>query len=147
MDEFLDISAAEFLDLQVPAHRVAICWLGQAGFAIKNSSDQIIFIDVYLSDMCEKGPGQGVIAKRMVPAPIRAEDILRGTWLCTHAHEDHFDEETLATVSHLAPTIEFAGTASCIRRLGELGLFEARRHPLEVGEAREFDGFSVDHMA
>ena len=49
--------AKEISLLNVAKGTAAIFWLAQAGFAIKTSSNQLIYIDAYLSDYCQTMPG------------------------------------------------------------------------------------------
>jgi len=128
---------------EVPPDSLAVFWLGQAGFAFKTSGNQLIFVDAYLSDMCETTLGGGVMAKRLMPPPMEAHEITRGLMAATHVHADHLDEESIALVARSAPAVSFAGPVSCIRRLRELGIAEERLHLLAVGTPCEFEGFSL----
>ena len=64
--------------LEVPKGNLAMFWLGQAGYVFKTSSNQLIYLDIYLSNMCESLPGGGMISKRIMPSPLSAEDITNG---------------------------------------------------------------------
>src|ERR1700681_1797123 len=50
--------------------QLAVYWLGQAGFAFKSSSNEVVYIDPYFSDVVERLVG----FKRMMPCPVLAED-------------------------------------------------------------------------
>ena len=122
---------------------LAIFWLGQAGFAFKTATGQLIFIDAYLSNMCETTLAGGVMSKRMIPPPLLASEITHGVMASTHAHQDHHDEETISRVAANAPHVQFAGPISCIRSLKEHGIPGDRQHMLSAGDVRQFDGFSL----
>ena len=50
---------------------LAIAWMGQAGFLIKNSRGKVMALDVYLSDLAEKQDGN----KRLMPALCLPEEL------------------------------------------------------------------------
>ena len=55
---------------KVNAGELAIYWLCQAGFAFKSSSDEVVYIDPYFSDVVERLIG----FKRMMACPVLAEE-------------------------------------------------------------------------
>ncbi len=79
-----------------PAAGLMVHWLGQAGFVIDIGGLRVV-IDPYLSDsLAEKYRGTPRPHERMMPPPIRADEILHvDLVLCTHAHTDHMDPGTL----------------------------------------------------
>ena len=84
---------------QAPNGDVEFLWLGQAGFLFAFENCRFM-IDPYLSDfLAKKYAGAEFDHVRMMPAPIRAEEVtnLDGV-LCTHRHSDHVDPETLGTL-------------------------------------------------
>ncbi len=68
-----------------------ITYLGQAGFLIEADAKTII-IDPYLSDSVAKVEPQN---KRRQPIDERFLKVKPDIIVCTHAHGDHFDVETL----------------------------------------------------
>ena len=70
-------------------------------------------IDPYLSDAVEEFTGK----KRIVPPPIRAEDINANAVVCTHNHLDHLD---IKIIDKLLPTVFFA-PSDCKNILKECG--------------------------
>ena len=134
--------AATIASLKVEPGGLAIFWLGQAGFVFKTSSNQLIFIDAYLSNMCQTLPSD-VMSKRLIPSPLKATEILSGLMVSTHAHQDHHDEESIAIIARNAPGVHFGGPASCIQALKKLDVPEKRRHLLTVGSISQFPGFSL----
>lgn len=73
-----------------PGH-IAIAWLGQAGFLIKNSQDQTLAVDVYLSDLVERQDGP----KRLSPILADAAEINADVVLASHHHADHLDLDSI----------------------------------------------------
>ena len=134
--------AATIASLKVDSGSLAIIWLGQAGFAFKTSNNQLIFIDAYLSNMCQTLPDD-VSSKRLIPAPLEATEIVSGLMVSTHAHADHCDEESIAIIARNAPHVHFGGPVSCMRTLKKLKIPEKRIHPLTVGKIFRFHEVSL----
>ncbi len=135
--------AETLASLAVAPRSIAICWLGQAGFVFKTADNQLIYVDAYLSNYCEKMPGNEILTKRLIPAPLEASEIGQGLVISTHAHEDHLDPETISVIAENAPEVEFAGPASCIRQMEKLGVPTERMHLMREGNTCDFDGFSL----
>ena len=130
-------------DMRVPRRSLAVFWLGQAGFAFKTPGGRLIFIDAYLSNMCETTEGGNILSKRLFPSLLKPEELTRGIMASTHAHEDHLDEESVALIAESSSAVRFAGPASSIRTLERLGVQADRTHLLKEGSVCEFDGFSI----
>ena len=62
-------------------------WLGGVAYIIK-TSDMTIGLDLYLSDSCRNERDD---FKRLVPAPVLAEELELDFLIATHEHNDHFD--------------------------------------------------------
>lgn len=91
----------------VPAEP-GIAWLGQAGFVIRQGESRVA-IDPYLSDsLARKYRGTARPHARLMPPPL-APDRLRDfhITLCTHAHTDHMDPETLPYIAAASPACRF----------------------------------------
>ncbi|MHB8956389.1 MAG: MBL fold metallo-hydrolase [Pirellulaceae bacterium] len=90
------------------AHRPAIAWLGQAGFLIRRHR-QLVAIDPYLSDsLAAKYRGTEFPHVRLTPPPIVPDRLTRlDVVLCTHAHTDHMDPETLSPIAAASPRCRF----------------------------------------
>jgi L-ascorbate 6-phosphate lactonase len=107
-----------------------ITWIGQAGYIIE--LDDVSFcIDPYLSDSVEQIEG----FKRLVQAPVSAEQLNIDYMLFTHDHLDHFDEPTIIKTIH--KHITYIGPESCVARLNQLGAKKIirldRYNTIEVG--------------
>lgn len=68
--------------------------VGQAGYIIKSSSGQLLAIDLYLSNCVERLEGSSGF-KRLLPQILSASDIDFDVVICTHAHFDHFDVDSV----------------------------------------------------
>jgi L-ascorbate metabolism protein UlaG (beta-lactamase superfamily) len=91
----------------VPA-QPGLSWLGQAGFLIRWREYRLV-IDPYLSDsLAKKYRGTRFPHTRMAPPPIAPERLQPlHTVLCTHAHGDHMDPESLPQLAAANPECRF----------------------------------------
>ncbi len=103
-----DFDLATLLDRRPTTEHPAICWLGQAGFLL-SWQDTLLLIDPYLSDsLAKKYRGTHFPHTRMMPPPIDPEQLTGvDAVLCTHAHTDHMDPETLSTIAQRNPNCQF----------------------------------------
>ena len=118
---------------------LAIYWLCQAGFAFKSSSNQVVYIDPYFSDVVERLIG----FKRMMACPVRAEEADANLIVYTHEHPDHMDTDALPVLMR-NPQIEFAGPIECIKEFCKLGIPEKRCHLLEEGKSLTLGGVEIN---
>ena len=123
---------------QVQKDEVAIFWLAQAGFVFKSAAGRIVYLDPYLSDVVERMFG----FKRMMTAPVRAEDVAADTVLCTHEHLDHMDTDALPVIARNTQA-RFAGPVECMKEFANLGIPSERCVLLERGRTEEIDGLRV----
>lgn len=75
----------------VPRGSVGVFFLGQAGFAFKTPGGQLIALDPYLSNCCERYVG----FKRLMPCILEPGEVEFDTLLISHAHYDHFDPDSV----------------------------------------------------
>jgi len=69
--------------------KVIVYWLGGAGHVFKFSDGQVICVDPYLSDYCERvSDGE---FRRLCPTPIKANELVFDLLLLSHDHGDHMD--------------------------------------------------------
>lgn len=121
--------AKEIRDTQVAQGELAVCWLGQAGFLLKDHSGRQIAIDPYLTNCGEKIRG----FKRMTPMLLSPEEFAPDYYVTTHIHFDHFDAEAIRVVAKMSPRTMFFGPGSCMELLAEIGVDAKRCVRLDVG--------------
>lgn len=109
--------AKKLRSLRIAPGELAVCWLGQAGFFLKDSRENALVIDPYLSDCGDRLRG----FKRLSPFLLRPEDLSPDYYIITHLHFDHFDYDTVPTVIQQSPGTLFLGPDSCRDKLLELG--------------------------
>jgi L-ascorbate 6-phosphate lactonase len=131
--------ARRISDTRASRGSVVVWWLGQAGFALKTPTGQVVLVDPYLSDSCEREHG----LKRLSASPLPPEDA-RADWvLFTHEHTDHFDPDTVQAVAGNCPACKFAGPVGCRESLAALKISPSRFTLLSPGPAVDLGGFSV----
>lgn len=108
---------------------IAICWLGQAGFLIKDSEGHRVCIDPYLSDYCERLFG----FKRIMPKIINPDELAPDVFISTHDHADHFDADAFPLIfSSSNPA--FIGAVSSIEHAKKLGFDTQNSFPVSEGD-------------
>ncbi|MCL5986426.1 MAG: MBL fold metallo-hydrolase [Actinobacteria bacterium] len=130
--------AKEINSLFVPPRKVGIFWLGQAGFVFKTPRNKLIVVDAYLSDCCQKVHG----FKRIVPSLINPEELKADLIICTHAHLDHFDVDSIPSLMKASKAF-LAGPESVIEESKKLNLESNRLILLKEGDRRSFNDFSI----
>ncbi|MEA4824767.1 MAG: MBL fold metallo-hydrolase [Clostridiaceae bacterium] len=79
------------LQYRVPNNRVAVFYLGQAGFVFKTPDGVLTVVDPYLTNCCERFFG----FKRLMPFMLDPTELSFDVVLATHAHYDHFDIDAM----------------------------------------------------
>lgn len=117
------------------AGKVALAWLGQAGFLVRTASHTIL-IDPYLSDfLATKYRGRELPHERLVPPPLAIADVEKlDLVLCTHRHSDHMDPETLLQIAARHSACRFIIPAADVDHAIGLGLPADRLLPIDAGE-------------
>lgn len=122
--------AEEIRQARVDPGELAICFLGQAGFLLKDSGGHTLAIDPYLSNCGERMRG----FKRLSPMLLPPEDFTPDYYVVTHLHFDHFDYDAIPVIAKHTDKTHFLGPASCMRQLQELAISPARCSRLDRGE-------------
>ena len=113
---------------KIKLNEIAIFWLGQAGFVIKDHFGNMMAIDPYLSDCGERIKG----FKRMTPKLIAPGELEPDIYITTHIHFDHFDIDAIPIVA-VCPRTKFYGPKSCVEKYLSLGINKNRVYLLECG--------------
>jgi L-ascorbate 6-phosphate lactonase len=88
-------------ELDVRKNSIAIWYLGQNGFIIKDHNGTTICIDPYLSNYCAEAKhykNYSFRLDRQLPIFIEPEDLDVDIVLITHSHDDHADPYTLCNI-------------------------------------------------
>lgn len=126
-------------EIRIPRGELAICWLGQAGFLVKDDQGTVFVIDPYLSDC-----GMRIRGFKRLSAQIADITDLNPDYYCiTHTHFDHYDFDTVPQA--LAETnCLFAGPSSCQTELEKLGAPPERCRLLNAGDRDVFRGMRIE---
>lgn len=131
--------AEELHRVSVSAGELAVCWLGQAGFFLKDEQGRTLVLDPYLSNCGERIRG----FKRLSPMLIEARDLRADYYVTTHIHFDHFDFEAIPIVAANDSHTVFVGPGSCIKELEALSIEKSRCLTLDRGQCHEAEGISL----
>jgi L-ascorbate 6-phosphate lactonase len=114
--------------------RVALSWLGQAGFALA-ANGATALIDPFLAPH----------PRRRYDAPVRPAD-LDGVdmVLCTHEHIDHFDAESAPAIARASPGAVFVVPKPIVEMVEEAGIARDRILGMQPGDALEVAGMRVE---
>jgi len=123
-------------ELIVPSGRLALCWIGQAGFFVKSPAASL-YIDPFISVWPDT-----LQAPLLTPAVLRADVVLM-----THHHRDHLDRQALPLAAVASPSLRFAGPASCCAILEGLGVAASRLIALRPGERMQIADMEIVAMA
>jgi L-ascorbate metabolism protein UlaG (beta-lactamase superfamily) len=119
--------------LSTGSGRVALCWLGQAGFIVRGSRATAL-IDPFLA------PYEGRLYESgLPPAAAAGVDIV----LCTHEHVDHFDADSAPAIAKASPGAAFVVPAPIVDMVTEAGVPYERVVGAQPGEPVEVAGVVV----
>lgn len=121
---------------------LAICWLGQAGFLLKDDRGNELVIDPYLTNCGERLKDYKGF-KRLSPMLLQPEELAPDYYIVTHLHFDHFDYDAIPVIIKNSQKTLFIGPTSCYNKLGELGLEENRRCRVDRGDVYKDDAVEI----
>jgi L-ascorbate 6-phosphate lactonase len=124
---------------------IAIFWLGQAGFLIKDSQGRTVTIDPYLTDCCERVFG----FKRLSPKLISPSELETDVLFSTHEHLDHFDIDAIPILMASGRT-QLVGSPTSVSQCAKMGIAEDRLTALGEGDTLDlgwvkFTAVYADH--
>jgi L-ascorbate 6-phosphate lactonase len=119
-------SSRDFMEsirtLVPPPDALALWFLGQNGFLLKDASGVLIAIDPYLTDSCARTFAHLPFrVNRQLPVFIEPEDLDVDVLITTHSHQDHADPETLRRLPGNLRA-QFLGPWESVRRYRECGI-------------------------
>jgi len=125
---------ASIRQFSVPPDAIAIWFLGQNGFLLKDASGLLIGIDLYLTDSCAPSFAHLPFrADRQLPVFIEPEDLDIELFITTHSHQDHADPETIRRVKKTGK-VRFLGPFDSMRIYRECGVPESFCRLIHAGE-------------
>lgn len=133
--------SAEYMEairtFSVAPDSLAIWYLGQNGFILKEENGLLIGIDLYLSNSCARTFAHLPFRlDRQLPVFIEPEDLELDVFVTTHSHDDHADPETLQRIRKTRRT-RFVGPYDSQRVFRECGISESHRELIHPGQTIE----------
>ena len=118
---------------------IGLWYLGQAGYVIR-SAGRTVAIDPYLTDSAaERAPA----CTRLLPVPIRPEDLRVDVFIVTHDHLDHLDPQTIRRYPAKESTMFVAPHLAC-ETPRALGVPEANITCVDVGAKAALNGMTIE---
>lgn len=127
--------AKEIRDVTVKDGELAICWLGQAGFLLKDAASKVLLFDAYLTNCGERLRG----FKRVSPMLITPEELTPTYYVTTHIHFDHFDFDAIKLLADRCPDTIFIGPDSCVAEMQKLKI----KQPVRLNTGDHFEDETV----
>jgi L-ascorbate 6-phosphate lactonase len=133
------IASRQYMDIirefSVPSNSIAVWYLGQNGFLLKNGDGLLIGIDLYLTNSCAaKFADRPYRLDRQLPIFIEPEDLDVDVFVTTHSHDDHADPETIRRIRTKDAT-KFVGPFDSLRVYRECGVCETQCELLHPGQS------------
>ena len=127
-------------EFSVPADAIAIWYMGQNGFLIKDAKGPLIGIDLYLSNSCATSfANLPFRLDRQLPIFLEPEDLDIDVVLTTHSHQDHADPETIRRLNK-ASAMRFLGPFDSMRIYRECGVPDRSCRLVHPGETVDLGG-------
>lgn len=133
-----------FFNTQLTDQQVALFYLGQEGFLFKYH-DTYVLIDPYLSDYVDQNCCTETVKWiRRYPAPIAPEEFDFVDYiLCTHAHFDHADPDTLSKLAKINSKAKFIAPEPIKDVIMSYGISEDRMIGAFADKVIDLDGCKI----
>ena len=129
----------------VPADTLAVWYLGQNGFLLKDVAGPLIGLDLYLTNSCARSFAHLPFRlDRQLPIFIEPEDLDIDVFITTHSHDDHADPETIRRLTSFDNTT-FVGPFDSLRVYSECGVPESHRRLIHPGETIQLSATTTVH--
>lgn len=119
---------------------VGIFWLGQAGFLLKNSRNEVLAVDPYLSNAVERICG----LKRLMMPVMEAVELNPDILVITHHDEDHLDLDIIPDMMERNPQIKLFAPKTAIDMCMKAHISKAQLVPFDEGEKQTWGGFEIE---
>lgn len=123
-------------NLELKSSEIAIFWLGQNSYILKNSEGTTLAIDPYLS----RDEGYHYVHPEL---PMKPEELKVNYIFCTHDHLDHTDPEALPIIAKNSLNTLFIGSQESCNHLIQLGVNEDRVKALKAGVPYSLRGLKI----
>jgi L-ascorbate 6-phosphate lactonase len=121
-------------EFAVPADAIAVWYMGQNGFVIKDADELLVGLDLYLSNSCATSFAHLPFRlDRQLPVFVEPEDLDVDVFVTTHSHDDHADPETIGRMKKDGRTL-FVGPFDSLRVYKACGVPDAMCRLIHPGE-------------
>lgn len=129
--------------IKLAENQVGVRYLGQEGFIFESRGAHIA-VDPYLSCYVDENCAKEVAWKRRYAPPCKPKDIaFVGAVLCTHAHYDHADPDTLSEIVACNSETKFIVPAPCAETISGYGIDKSNIIRARAFEEITTDGFKI----
>ena len=140
------ISSVDYMrsirDYRVAEGSLAVWYMGQNGFILKDSMSPLIGIDLYLTNSCAVSyPSLPFRVDRQLPIFIEPEDLDIDIFITTHSHQDHADPETIRRTPKSNRI--FVGPFNSCEVYEQQGVHESARRLIHPGQTIEIGSAAV----
>jgi len=118
---------------------IDIYWLGGSGFVMKFDNGVTLCVDPYLSDSVERLFG----FKRLIAAPISADQLKCDILLISHEHGDHLDIDSFDAIYAGNPGLKILAPVDCD---AFLSAHNAEYTQVKVGDCRTLEGITIESL-
>ena len=130
-------------EYQAAEGNVALWFMGQNGFILKDAVGPLLGIDLYLTNSCaESHASLPFRVDRQLPIFIEPEDLDIDVFITTHSHQDHADPETIRRTPKPERML-FVGPYDSCKLYGECGVHEGAQRLIHPGQTIEIGGTAV----
>ena len=125
---------------QAKEGEIGLFWLGQAGFLVKNSRNELLAVDPYLSDAVERICG----LKRLMMPVMDQEDLNPDYFLISHHDEDHLDMDIIPEIMKRNPETKLLASGTSCEVCKKAGVREEQIILFPKGSRIELGGFKME---
>lgn len=119
-------------------------YIGQAGYVIKSSNNQLLGIDLYLSDCVERVEGH-IGYKRLLPKVLSPYDIIFDYVIATHPHMDHFDMDSILELAANENTKLYA-SMNCLNLTQKLNMIQKNIYYVQPGDIMQAGDYLLEFV-
>jgi L-ascorbate 6-phosphate lactonase len=128
------------LKKEIPAaNKPELFWLGGTSYIIR-SKQITIGLDLYLTNSCMQKDGS---YNRMIPSPVKPEELELDYLIATHDHGDHFDLSCLKTLMGSKDSTLLIGPTSVKQAAVKSGISENKIIELNRGQEKSLEGLGI----
>lgn len=131
-------TAQKILAMPVPEGTLGVFFMGQAGVILKSPSGQLLGVDLYLSDCCQRYFG----FKRLMPQLLLPGELELDALVTSHAHYDHFDVDSVPMLLSNSRTHLYAA-ADCVQECQRLGIPVGKYTVLKKQQEQSAGDFTI----